>query len=115
MGIPWLLALKAIPWDTILANAPAILRSADALRSETKVRPPAAASRNDIQALADRVAVLEQHDRETAELLTHVSTQVAALTTAVEVLEARARWLLVVAIAASVMSILAGGFALFAR
>ena len=26
MGIPWLLALKAIPWDTILANAPAILR-----------------------------------------------------------------------------------------
>ena len=115
MGIPWLLALKAIPWDTILANAPAILRSADALRSETKVRPPAAASRNDIQALADRVAVLEQRDRETAELLTRVSTQVAALTTAVEVLEARARWLLVVAIAALVMCVLAGGVALFAR
>jgi hypothetical protein len=115
MGIPWLLALKAIPWDTILANAPTILRSADALLSETKVRPPAAASRNDIQALADRVAVLEQRDRETAELLTRVSTQVAALTTAGEVLEARARWLLVVAIAASVMSALACGVALFAR
>ena len=115
MGIPWLLALKAIPWDTILANAPAILRSADALRSETKVRPPAAASRSDIQALVDRVAVLEQRDRETAELLTRVSTQVGALTTAVEVLEARARWLLVVAIAASVMSVLACAFALFAR
>ena len=115
MGIPWLLALKAIPWDTILANAPAILRSADALLSETKVRPPAAASRNDVQTLADRVAVLEQRDRETAELLTRVSTQVAALTTAGEVLEARARWLLVVAIAASVMSVLACGVALFAR
>jgi hypothetical protein len=115
MSIPWLLALKAIPWDTILANAPAILRSADALRSETKVRPPAAASRNDIQALADRAAVLEQRDRETAELLTRVSTQVAALTTAGEVLEARVRWLLVVAIAASVLSVLACGFALFAR
>ena len=115
MGIPWLLALKAIPWDTILANAPAILRSADALRSETKVRPPAAASRNDIQALADRVAALEQRDRETAELLTRVSAHVAALTTAGEVLEARARWLLVVAIAASVMSVLACGVALFAR
>ena len=107
--------MKAIPWDTILANAPAILRSADALLSETKVRPPAAASRNDVQALADRVAVLEQRDRETAELLTRVSTQVAALTTAGEVLEARARWLLVVAIAASVMSVLACGVALFAR
>jgi len=115
MGIPWLLALKAIPWDTILANAPGILRSADALLSETKVRPPAAASRNDIQALADRVAVLEQRDRETAELLTRVSTQVAALTTAGEVLEARARWLLVVAIAASLMSVLACGVVLFAR
>jgi hypothetical protein len=115
MGIPWLLALKAIPWDTILANAPTILRSADALLSETKVRPPAAASRNDIQALADRVAVLEQRDRETAELLTRVSMQVAALTTAGEVLEARARWLLVVAIAASLMSVLACGVALFAR
>jgi len=115
MGIPWLLALRAIPWDTILANAPSILRSADALLSETKARPPSAASRNDIQALADRVAALEQRDRETAELLTRVSTQVTALTTAVEVLEARVRWLLVVAIAASVMSILAGGIALFAR
>jgi hypothetical protein len=115
MGIPWFLALKAIPWDTILANAPAILRSTEALLSETKVRPPAAASRNDIQALADRVAVLEQRDRQTAELLTRISTQVAALATAGEVLEARARWLLVVAIAASLMSVLACGVALFAR
>lgn len=115
MGIPWLLALKAIPWDTILANAPVILRSTESLLSQTKVRPPAAASRNDIQALADRVAVLEQRDRETAELLTRISTQVAALTTAGEVLEARARWLLVVAIAASLMSVLACGVALFAR
>ena len=115
MGIPWFLALKAIPWDTILANAPAILRSADALLSETKVRRPAAVSRNDIQALVDRVAVLEQRDRETAELLTRISTQVSALTTAVEVLEARARWLLVVAIAMSVLSVLACGVALFAR
>ncbi len=115
MGIRWLLALKAIPWDTILANAPAILRSTETLLSATKVRPPATASRNDIQALADRVALLEKRDRETAELLTRVSTHVAALTTAVEVLEARARWLLVVAIAASLMSVLACGFAVFAR
>ena len=115
MGIPWLLALKAIPWDTILANAPAILRSTDALLSETKVRSPTAASRNDLQALVDRVTALEQRDRETAELLTHISAQVAALTTAGEVLEARVRWLLVVTIAASVLSLLALGIALFAR
>ena len=115
MGIPWLLALKAIPWDTILTNAPTILRSADALLSGTKARPPAPAARNDIQALTDRVAVLEQRDRETAELLTRVSTQLAALTTAGEVLEARVRWLLVIAIAGLVMSVVACGVALFVR
>jgi hypothetical protein len=114
MSIPWLLALRAIPWDSILANAPAILRSTEALLSETKARPPTP-SRNDLQALAERVAILEQRDRETAELLARISTQVVALTTAGEVLQARTRWLLFVAIAASLMSILAVGVALFAR
>ena len=115
MSIPWRLALRAIPWNTILANAPAIVRSANALLSETKARSGAAASRTDVQALADRIAALEQRDRETAELLTRVTAQVAALTTASEVLEARARWLSVVAVAAAVMSVLACGIALFAR
>jgi hypothetical protein len=114
MAIPWLFALKAIPWDTILANAPSILRSADELVSKT-IRRPDSASRSDVQALADRVAQLEQRDRETAELITRLSTQVAALTTAVEVLEARNRWLLVAAIAALVTSALACGVALLAR
>ena len=114
MAIPWLFALKAIPWATILANAPVILRSADALASKTRIRPDSAA-RNDVQALADRIATLEQRDSETAELLTRVTAQVAALATAGEVLEARARWLLVGAIAASVMSVVACGIALFAR
>jgi hypothetical protein len=115
MGIPWRLALRAIPWDTILANAPAILRSTEALLSETKARAPAAATRNDMQALADRVAALELRDRETAELLGRISTHVAALTTASEVLEARARWLLAITIAALVIALLACGVALFAR
>jgi hypothetical protein len=114
MGIPWLFALRAIPWDTILANAPSILRSADELVSKT-MRRPDAASRGDVQALADRIALLEQRDGETAELLTRVTAQVAALTTAFEVLEARSRWLLVVAVAASVMSVVACVAAVFAR
>ena len=114
MSIPWLVALKAIPWDTILANAPSILRSADALVSKTKA-PPNAASRTDVQAVADRIAVLEHRDKETAELLTRLTAQVAALTTASEVLEARARWLLVGVVTALVAAVLAGGIALFAR
>jgi uncharacterized coiled-coil protein SlyX len=113
MPVPWLLALKAIPWGTIVANAPSILRSADALVSNTRARPDVA-SRNDIRALADRIAMLEQRDAETAELLTRLSAQVAALTTAGEVLEARVRWLLVAAVGAAVISVVAIGIALFA-
>ena len=114
MPVPWLLALKAIPWGTIVANAPSILRSADALVSKNRARPDTG-SRNDIQAIADRIAVLEQHDTESAELLTRLTAQVAALTTASAVLEARVRWLLVAAIGASVISVGAIGIALFAR
>src|SRR6185503_9185367 len=113
MAIPWLLALKAIPWGTILANAPGILRSADALVGRTRARPDPAPG-NDVQALADRLALLEQGDRDTAELLTRVTAQVAALTTAGEVLEARVRWLLVIAVGASALSVVACGLALLA-
>ena len=113
MAIPWLVAMKAIPWSTILATAPAILRSADALVGRTRARPDPAAG-NDAEGLADRIALLEQRDRETAELLTRVTAQVAALTMAGEVLEARARWLLVMAVGASVLSVVACSLALLA-
>jgi hypothetical protein len=112
MAIPWLLALKAIPWGTILANAPEILRSADALAGRTRARPGPAPGTG-VEALADRIAALEQRDRETAELLTRVTAQIAALGTAGEVLEARAKWLLVVAVGALVMSVVACGVAVF--
>jgi hypothetical protein len=113
MGIPWLLALKAIPWGTILANAPSIVRSADALVSRTRVRGNDG-SRDDLDALADRIAALEQSDRDTAELLTRVTGQVAALTAASEVLEARVQWLFAAVVAASVVSVVACGLSLLA-
>jgi hypothetical protein len=114
MAIPWRLALKAIPWATILANAPAIARSADALISKTRDRPGAAPD-TDMQAFTDRIAALEQRDRDTAELLTRVTAQIAALTAAGEVLEARARWLLVIAISACIVSVVAAVLALAPR
>jgi hypothetical protein len=106
MAIPWLLALKVIPWGTILANAPSILRSANALRADTRDRPDTV-SADDVQALAQRVAALEERDREAAEVIAQLTAQLTALTTAGEVLEARARWLLVVAVGASAMSVVA--------
>jgi hypothetical protein len=114
MAIPWLLALKVIPWGTILANAPSILRSANALRAETQTRPEPI-SADDVETLARRIAALEQRDRETAEVIAQLTAQLTALTTAGEVLEARARWLLVVAVGAVAMSALACAIAWSSR
>ena len=114
MAIPWLVALRAVPWGTIIANAPSILRSADALRARTP-SGPAPASANDLKALDDRLSALEQGDRESVEVITQLTGQVAALTAAVEVLEARAQWLLVISTAAVALAVLAGGLSFFAR
>jgi hypothetical protein len=115
MAIPWLLALKAIPWTTLIANAPAILRSADALRSKAGARPETSSPTDDVQEIAERLALLEQRDRETAELLARLTGQVSALTAAGEVLEARVRWLFVAALAACTLSVAAIAVALFSR
>ena len=113
MAIPWLLALRAIPWGTIVANTPSILRSADALRAGARPRSDTVAP-DDLKALRDRVAALEQRDRESAEVLTQLTAQVAALTAAAEVLQARVRWLVVLAIGALALSVVTGGIALVA-
>jgi hypothetical protein len=67
-----------------------------------------------VRALADRIAALEQRDRDTADVITQLTTQLTALTAASEVLEARVRWLLAVAVVTTVLSLLACGLALFA-
>ena len=120
MALPWLAALRVIPWRAILANAPAIARSADALLSRTATQRSRADSspnsHNEAhRLLADRVEALEQRDRETAELLTRVTDQVAALTTATEVLEARVRWLLTIAAAALILALVAFGLIFWPR
>jgi hypothetical protein len=116
MALPWLAALRVIPWRAILANAPAIARSADALLSRTRTQPPGADSPHEAhRLLADRVAALEQRDRETAELLTRVTDQLADLTVATEVLEARMRWLLMIAAAALVLALVALGLIVWLR
>jgi hypothetical protein len=114
MAIPWLVALRAVPWGTIIANAPAILRSADALRARTPTAPESA-SPPDLKALGDRLSALERRDRDSVDVIAQLTGQVAALTTAVEVLEARARWLLVMSAGAAALALLAGGLSLFAR
>ena len=57
--------------------------------------------------LAERVALLEQHDQADAEILKQIGEQLEALTTATEVVAARGRWIAVAAMAALVLSVVA--------
>ena len=106
MTLPWRLALKAVPWAAILANAPTLAESARRLLSDTRAGRGSATSA-DMTALAERIAALEQRDRETVELIEQLTAQNAALTAVTEVLEARVRALMIVAAVAAVASLAA--------
>jgi len=116
MALPWLAALRVVPWRAIIENTAAIARAADALVSRTATpRSPGDSPQEAHRLLADRVAALEQRDRETAELLTRITNQLADVTAATEVLEARSRWLLMIAVAALVLALLASGLIVWLR
>jgi hypothetical protein len=85
----------AIPWTSLLAAAPALAESARRLLAETRDRRGSATS--DVTALAERVAALEQRDRETADLIERLTTQNAALAAAVHALAFRGRALTILA------------------
>ena len=102
--MPWRLALKAIPWAAILANAPALAESARRLVSDTRARRASPTSA-DMATLVERIAALEQRDRETVELIAQLTAQNAALTTVTEVLEARVRALMIVATLAAFVAV----------
>jgi len=95
-----------IPWTSILAAAPALAESARRLLAETRTRRVGAAP-VDAASLADRVAALEQRDRETAELVERLTAQNTALTVGIHVLVARVRALMVVAGLAAVLALAA--------
>ncbi len=94
MPIPWLAALRLIPWSTLLANGPAMATAADALFSRaTEHRAHAAAAADEIRRLNDRVEELERQASAHAVLGKQMSDQIEALTLATEVLAVRQRWL----------------------
>jgi len=106
MPIPWLAALRMIPWSTLLAKGPAMAQAADALLSGTREqRRHAAAAADEIRRLNERVEELERENSAHAELGKQMSDQIEALTLATEVLAVRQRWFAVIA-AVCVVSLL---------
>jgi hypothetical protein len=107
MPIPWLAALKIIPWGTLITGAPAIARATDTLLNGAKARKHDLASAGDVRQLAERVIRLEQHDQADAEILKQIGQQLEALTAATEVVAARLRWVALAAGAALLLAVVA--------
>jgi hypothetical protein len=105
MAIPWLTVLKALPWAAILAKAPDIARAADRAASNAR-RKTGEAAAVELQGLSDRVAAIEQNQLETAEILKQMADQTQRLTTAIDVLAARLRWLLVLSAIACALAVI---------
>jgi hypothetical protein len=103
MAIPWITALKMVPWGDVLEATPQILQAAKKLLGSTRqgtadaaagtlagagdaATPPVALQ---LQQLRERVARLEQEQQESAVLIQSLAEQNAQVVQAVEVLRLR--------------------------
>ena len=86
---PLFSTLTAIPWSAILKNAPAIVKAANALLSGTKMWKPAPKNMDELTSLKERVAALEIHDREDAEVVKRLAEQVEILSFTARVVAGR--------------------------
>jgi len=85
-------ALKVIPWVDILKQAPAVAHAADRLLSETRWRKADVQASNELEALRERVAALEQRNQNHAAVVKQLADQVQRLTDASQVVAARLRF-----------------------
>ena len=116
MAWPWLaVAVKTIPWATLVRRAPDIIDAASSLLASRKANQAAdhAAARTESQLgeLQDRLERLEAHDQDTAEVVNQIAEQTRDLTSGIGILAAKVRLLTMLLIAAVVLALLAIGIA----
>lgn len=104
----------AVPWLQIVQLVPSIVEvSRELLKRTNKLAPPPGTavvpqSRDELVA---RIAALEENERRQAELVSQMAEQLAALTKATTTLHRRMQLLGGIAIAATVLAIIALGIA----
>ncbi len=98
------MAVKTIPWSTLIRRAPEIIEASATLLARRKGDQTAeravAETEVQIDTLRDRLDTLEIHDQENAKLVEQIAEQLQDLTNGVEVVAARVRLLLVVLVLA---------------
>ena len=116
MAWPWLaVAVKTIPWATLVRRAPDIIDAAGSLLSSRKAGQAAdhavARTESQLGELQGRLENLESHDQETAEVVNQIAEQTRDLTTGIEILAAKVRVLSVLLVVTGALAIIAIGIA----
>lgn len=112
MAIGWLTVLKALPWKTILTQAPTVVDAANRLLSQTRRRQAPPGGQTDLESLVERIEALEEHDRADAAVMKELAQEAAALARASQVMAVRVRVALALGVVAIFVSVIAVGLAL---
>jgi uncharacterized coiled-coil protein SlyX len=114
MAISWLTALRAVPWGTILSQAPTVVDAANRLLSQSKRKPPQPGSPDGFETLKERIAALEEHDQADAAVVKQLADQLAELSRLSQVMAVRLRMVLLLGTMAILASMVAIALAIFA-
>jgi chromosome segregation ATPase len=116
MAWPWLaVAVKSIPWSTLVRRAPDIIDAAASLlasrKSDQDAEHAAARTESQLGELEERLDNLESHDQETAKVVNQIAEQTRDLTNGISILAAKVRLLSVLLVLTAALAIVAIGIA----
>ena len=116
MAWPWLtVAVKTIPWATLVRRAPDIIDAAASLLASRKAGQAAndVVNRTESQLgeLQARLENLESHDRATAQVVNQIAEQTRDLTNGISILAGKVRLLSVLLVVTAMLAIIAIGIA----
>ena len=116
MAWPWLtVAVKTIPWATLVRRAPDIIDAAGSLLATRKAgqgaHQAAAKTESLLGELQQRIENLESHDQETARVVNQIAEQTRDLTNGISILAAKVRLLSVLLVATAALAVIAIGIA----
>ena len=112
MAIGWLTVLKALPWRTILNQAPTVVDAANRLLTQARRKRADGGSQDTVHTLLERIEALEEHDRADAAVMKQLAEELAALARASQVIALRMRILLFLSLMALLASLVALGIVL---
>ena len=112
MAWPWLAtAVKTIPWGTVVRPAPDIIDAANSLLGPRKAtqttKHTAEHTKTESSGIYERLNYLEDHDRETAKVVSQIAEQTQVMANGMELLAAKLRLYTWISVAALIVAIIA--------